>query len=249
MDISNLINPEQAYLGIPAVIEGLCSIYPTTLKDIGRIGTKKFYSYLNFFTLKKEDIDEFLKENDFKDENLSVFQFHLINSLLNESYKMELQNAFSFFLHTKEMIIARENEAIILGDIKDGCIIKEEEFEAISKIISFQNNVDNFKAEEMSNPSDSKAAAIIKKIKEGRKVREKKNKTNLSFLDLVASLAAKGNGLNAINVWDLTYYAFNDQFKRMQMIEEYESAKSSLLAGANPKKVELKNWLRPIENE
>lgn len=249
MDISNLINPEQAYLGIPAVIEGLCSIYPVTLRDIGRIGTKNFYSYLNFFTLKKEDIDEFLKENDFKDENLSVFQFHLINSLLNESYKMEFQNAFSFFLHTGEMIIARENEAIILGDIKDGCVIKEEEFEAISKIISFQNNVDNFKAEEMSNPSDSKAAAIIKKIKEGRKVREKKNKTNLSFLDLVASLAAKGNGLNAINVWDLTYYAFNDQFKRMQMIEEYESAKSSLLAGANPKKVELKNWLRPIENE
>jgi hypothetical protein len=248
MDITNLISPEQAYLGVPAVIEGLCSIYPTTLRSIGEIGTKKFYSYLNFFTLKKEDIDMFLKENEFQDKNLTVFQFHLINSLLNNNYKEEFQKAFTFFLHTGEMSIMQENEAIILGDIKNGCIIKEEEFNLISQIISFQNNVDSFKAEE-DNPSDSKAADIIKKLKEGREVREKKNKTKLTFVDLVASLAARGNGLNAINVWDLTYYAFNDQFKRMQMIEEYESARSSLLAGADPKKVELKNWLRPIEEE
>jgi hypothetical protein len=249
MDITNLTSAEQAYLGVPAVIEGLCSIYPVTLRDIGKIGVKKFYSYLNYFTLKKEDIDSFLKENNFTDESMTVFQFHLINSLIDENYKNDFQKAFSFFLHTEEMNIARENEAIILGDIKDGCIIKQEEFDLICKIISFQNNVDNFKAENESNPSDSKAAAIIKKLKEGRKVREKKNNSNLSFIDLVASLAARGNGINAINVWDLTYYAFNDQFKRMQMIEEYESARSSLLAGADPKKVELKNWLRPIEKE
>lgn len=250
MDITSLTSPEQAYLGVPAVIEGLCSIYPVTLREIGEIGASKFYSYLNFFTLKKEDVDEFLKENDFAEEkNLTVFQFHLINSLIDENYKREWQDAFSFFLHTKDLIIARENEAIILGDIKDGCIIKQKEFDLICEVISFQNTINKSSAEEEENPSDSKAAAILKKIKEGRRVREKTSKSDLKFIDLVASLAAKGNGLNALNVWDLTYYGFNDQFKRMQMIEEYQSARSSILAGADPKKVELKDWLRPIENE
>ena len=72
---------------------------------------------------------------------------------------------------------------------------------------------------------------------------------NLSFLDLVASLAAKGNGLNALNVWNLTYYAFNDQFKRMQAIEEYEQAMGAIQAGADPKKIKVEHWIKNIQSE
>ena len=78
-------------------------------------------------------------------------------------------------------------------------------------------------------------------------MKEKNKNSDLDFVDLVASLAAKANGLNALNVWNLTYYAFNDQFKRMQAIEEYESAKASILAGADPKKVKMDYWMKPIE--
>lgn len=248
MDIQNLINKEQFFVGIPTEIENICKIYPVTLREIAQIGVKNFYSYLNFFTLEKEDIDKFLRQNEIEG-SYTPFQFILINACNDNQYFLNLKKAFKFFLHENDITLLPDNEAIILGSITEERLIMEETFNNICAIIRYQNNVQQSEEMKMNNPSDAKAAQIIKQIKEGRKLREKKNNSNLSFTDLVASLAAKGNGLNALNVWDLTYYAFNDQFKRMQMIEEYESARQSLLAGADPKKVKIEYWMKPIEQE
>lgn len=249
MDIQNLINKEQFFVGIPTQIGNICKVYPVTVREIATIGAKNFYSYLNLFTLDKEDIDEFLQQQGIE-ERLTPFQFTLINANEDQQYLVNLQKAFEFFLHEDQITILIDNEAIVLGDISEERLLMEEDFNTVCAIITEQNMVHKASAEErMNNPSDAKAAQIIKKIKEGRKIREKKNDSNLNFIDLVASLAAKGNGLNAFNVWDLTYYAFNDQFKRMQMIEQYDNARQSILAGADPKKVKIEYWLRPIEKE
>ena len=250
MDIQNLINKEQFFVGIPTEIGNICKVYPVTVREIATIGAKNFYSYLNLFTLDKEDIDEFLQQQGVE-ERLTPFQFTLINANEDKQYLENLEKAFKFFLHEEQITVLVDNEAIILGDINEGRVLMEEDFNTVCAIIVEQNMVNKSSAEErMNNPSDAKAAQIIKKIKEGRKVREKRSSdSNLNFIDLVASLAAKGNGLNAINVWDLTYYAFNDQFKRMQMIEQYDNARQSILAGADPKKVKIEYWLRPIEKE
>lgn len=250
MDIQNLINKEQFFVGIPTEIGNICKVYPVTVREIATIGAKNFYSYLNLFTLDKEDIDEFLQQQGVE-ERLTPFQFTLINANEDKQYLENLEKAFKFFLHEEQITVLVDNEAIILGDINEGRVLTEEDFNTVCAIIIEQNMVNKSSAEErMNNPSDAKAAQIIKKIKEGRKIREKKSSdSNLNFIDLVASLAAKGNGLNAINVWDLTYYAFNDQFKRMQMIEQYDNARQSILAGADPKKVKIEYWLRPIEKE
>lgn len=250
MDIQNLINKEQFFVGIPTEIGNICKVYPVTVREIATIGAKNFYSYLNLFTLDKEDIDEFLQQQGVE-ERLTPFQFTLINANEDKQYLENLEKAFKFFLHEEQITVLVDNEAIILGDINEGRVLREEDFNTVCAIIIEQNMVNKSSAEErMNNPSDAKAAQIIKKIKEGRKIREKKSSdSNLNFIDLVASLAAKGNGLNAINVWDLTYYAFNDQFKRMQMIEQYDNARQSILAGADPKKVKMEYWLRPIEKE
>lgn len=250
MDIANLINEEQFYVGIPTQIDNICKVYPVTLREIAQIGVKNFYSYLNLFTLEKEDIDEFFKQQGIE-EDITPFQFTLINAAGDERYLQNLQDAFKFFLHEDKITVLADNEAIVLGEITENRLLMEGNFNAICNIISKQNVTQRESDEEkMNNPSDARAAQIIKKLKEGRKIREKKKSdSSLSFVDLVASLAAKGNGLNALNVWDLTYYAFNDQFKRMQMIEEYESARQSILAGADPKKVKLEYWMRPIEKE
>ena len=249
MNIANLINKEQFFVGFPTEIDNLCKIYPVTLREIARVGAKNFYSYLNLFTLEEEDIDEFLKQQGIE-QKLTPFQFTLINASNDKQYLDNLQEAFKFFLYEDKITILEDNEAIVLGELSEERLIMEDSFKAICTIISKQNMVQRSSEEErMNNPSDAKAAQIIKKIKEGRKIREKNKNSDLDFVDLVASLAAKANGLNALNVWDLTYYAFNDQFKRMQMIEEYDNARQSILAGADPKKVKIEYWMKPIENE
>ena len=112
-----------------------------------------------------------------------------------------------------------------------------------------QHSVDETELNE-DNPSDAKAAQILKQMRENKKkLNQAKPNSELSFVDLVASLAAKGNGLNALNVWDLTYFAFNDQFKRMQYVEEYDNQLRALLAGAGKKGEKLKHWIRPVQKD
>lgn len=247
MDISSLINEEKFFIGIPIEIPETCSIYSPTLKQIAEVGTKNFYNFLNLLTLEKEDIDDFFKEQGIENNQITPFQFTLINAHQDSQYFNNLQSAFKFFLHETDIHILVENEAIVLGELSENRIIDSEKFDAISEIIRKSNNIEKASAEQrMDNPSNAKAAEIIRKIKEGRKLKEKNSTDNLSFLDLVASLAAKGNGLNAINVWDLTYYAFNDQFKRMQAIENYDNALAALRAGAKASEVKVEYWIKNI---
>lgn len=257
MDITNLINIEQFMAGIPTEIPNLdnpnspilCKVYPATLRQIAEAGVKNFYSYLNIFTLNKEDVDEYFKEQNIE-MDITPFQFLLSISKADSQYYNMAKKAFQFFLH-EDITILETNEAIVLGDISENRIIDEKCFEVIKTVVEKQHVLDTESSSaKMDNPSDAKAAQIIKKLKEGRKMREKaKGNSDLTFSDLVASLAAKGNGLNILNVWDLTYYAFNDQFKRMQMIESYQSSHQSLLAGADPKKVKLEYWIDTIRDK
>lgn len=39
--------------------------------------------------------------------------------------------------------------------------------------------------------------------------------------NIISALAAHHNSLNIINIWDLTVYQLNDQFKRQRYIDYY----------------------------
>lgn len=251
MDNTNLINKEKFLCGIPTEIEGLCLVYPKTLREIALVGIKNFYIYLNFFTLNKEEIDNFNKENEIEEE-ITPFQFHLRNSIYDKNYQKNFADAFKFFLKINSITILKDNEAIVL-DNDTNRVIKEKEFNLISEIIKAQNFLLEYEEENYSikKPSNSKAKEILQKLEQRKKVIDKKKShNNLDFYDLVGSLAIGDVGLNILNIWDITYYAFNDQFNRMKMKENYENDVKSLLAGADSKKIKLKHWIRKIqENE
>ena len=91
-------------------------------------------------------------------------------------------------------------------------------------------------------------------LEKRRKARERLNKAKnndsdgerLTLDDLVSIVCANGNGINIFNVWDLSFYAFNDQFNRMKMFDDYQISVQSLLAGADPNEIELKHWMSKI---
>ena len=127
-------------------------------------------------------------------------------------------------------------------------ILSEENFLEFQNIIRQQNWI---KTEEKEVPCNSIAQRIKDKIKKGQaKINELKgseeDENSLEFGDLIASLPISNIGLNILNVWDVNYYAFNDQFKRMRALKEYEIGLQSLIAGADPKKVKLKDWIQNI---
>ena len=48
------------------------------------------------------------------------------------------------------------------------------------------------------------------------------------------------------NVWDLTYYAFQDQLKRMSWREEFDINTRASLAGAGLDKNKLSHWIKTM---
>src|SRR5690606_21994752 len=69
----------------------------------------------------------------------------------------------------------------------------------------------------------------------------------IEFADLVSVLAAKHPNLNIVNVWELTYFQFNNQFQRMQLIESYDFGVRQILAGFDKDKVKLQHYIKKIK--
>ena len=234
MEEQNSIDKLRLLHSLPIILgDNLCLVYPVTLSEIAQLGEEKFFHMLNLLTITTEDINA--------ETAMSPFDFLLVNSV-NSDFFLELQNAFSTFIREEITILPRER-AIRIGDK----LMYEKDFIQLQKILSLQNNLEEDK-DSMSNPADAEAARIIAKIKEGKE-KIGKNEMKVELSDLVSCLAAKGNGINIFNVWELSYYSFNDMFKRLKMIEDYDVNMRSILAGADPKKVQLKHWIRNINEK
>jgi len=102
--------------------------------------------------------------------------------------------------------------------------------------------------------NDSPAVRELKmKMRENRdRVRKAKakqaarEKSDLKFSDLIGSMTINNCGLNMNNIWDITYYAFHDQLKRMGWRDQFNINNQAALAGAKLKKDQLKHWMRSI---
>ena len=70
----------------------------------------------------------------------------------------------------------------------------------------------------------------------------------LKFSDLIGSITINNCGLNMENIWNITYYAFHDQLKRMGWRDQFNINNQAAMAGAKLKKSQLKHWIRPITN-
>jgi len=217
-------------------VDGI-EIKPFTIGEIVEIGHEKYQQMMNIFALEIEDVIKDIPE---ELNDITVFDFYL-NSGISELYNL-LINCINLFFHPKNLQVIK-NENLIFIDDK---IINRNNWKKISDIVKLQNC---FKKEEKYNPADPRTAELLRKRDEARKkVAKAKGSDNdsLNFADLVSILSANGNGIDIFNVWDLTFYSFNNQFARMKMLEDYDISIRSLLAGAKSEDVDLKHWMSKI---
>jgi hypothetical protein len=130
-----------------------------------------------------------------------------------------------------------------IGNLEDKKIINETNYEKFKDILKFQNCINKKQNDEFANLANAKAEEIKNKILKGRQL-IKGRESEITLDILISALAANGeNGLNIINIWDLTFYQFNDQFSMMKMVEDFDINIQSMLAGA--KIEDLKHYIRP----
>lgn len=238
----NSIDKLKLLAGLPITMSDFtCSIYPATLKEIASLGVNEYFKYVNLLTIKEDEILKIVKEK------IDPFDFLFINSVYKETFKEEFVKALYFFIKD-EILFLSDVEAIVIGKFEEGRMLTKENFFEFQKIISAQNFIQE---EIVKYTGEDEAAKMIKaKLEKSReKIEKSKNKREdklIEMADLVGSLTINSS-LDIVNVWGISYYTFNDQFKRMRILEQYSTGLQSIMAGADPKKIKLQDWIQSIQ--
>jgi len=240
--------------GSPVFLEDICAIYPAKMGEIVDLGYSKFQQYLSVVLVEKptnsQMQDETLKE---LIASLTDFQYLLMLTALDIEANQLLKGAFQFFTH-ENITISLEPAQIIIGPLEENHLLTEEKFYDFQRIIKRMYFIEQDEEEIIINPDDPPHVRRLKeKMRENRnKVRKAKakqaerEKSDLKFSDLIGSLTIDNCGLNMENVWNITYYAFHDQLRRMGWRDQFNINNQAALAGAKLKKNQLKHWMRSI---
>ena len=240
--------------GSPVFLEDICAIYPAKMGEIVDLGYSKFQQYLSILITEKPT--EFKKEDKDLEEllkGLTDFQYLLMVTTIDMQANQILKESFQFFVH-ENIAISLDPAQIIIGPLEEKHLLTEEKFYDFRRIIKRMYFIEQDGEEIIININDPPNVRKLKeKMRENRnKVRKAKakqaerEKSDLKFSDLIGSLTIDNCGLNMENVWNITYYAFHDQLRRMGWRDQFNINNQAALAGAKLKKNQLKHWMRSI---
>lgn len=241
--------------GSPVFLDDICAIFPAKMGEVVDLGYDLFQDYLGIITFtkpatnKKEspEIQKLLDE-------LTDFQYLLLLVSSDKSLNEKLKGAFNFFCKENEVIFSLQLEQIIIGPLEEQHILTEEKFYELQKIIRRMYFLEQADEEIIINPDDTAAVKRLKmqmranreKIRRAKMKEAAKNKSDLKFSDLIGSITINNCGLNMENIWNITYYAFHDQLKRMGWRDQFNINNQAVLAGAKIDKAQLRHWMRSI---
>ena len=241
-------------MGEPLLFEDICAIYPATLRQIISEGYDNFQTYLSVITAEKpvikptEDPEYAQLLNEITD-----FQYIIYTAMSNLLFNQTLKKAFRFFTHS-EITFSLDPEQIIIGPVEEKHLLTESKFYDFQRIIKRMYFLEQEGEEIIIYEDDSPAVKRLKmqmranreKVRKAKAAKARQEKTDMQLSDLIGSMTINDCGLNMNNIWDITYYAFHDQLKRMGWRDQFNINNSAALAGAKLKKSQLKHWMRSI---
>ena len=246
-----MINPS-TFLGEPSWFKNICQIYPPKVKDV--VTNQDFSNFQTILLISAEEIEDLFVENKQEmDTYPTPLEFLLANCYNNKNYEELTKKAFMFFIREK-ITILYDLKAIWIGDtaelsnidnLQQLRLLNEENF------LDFQNSIRKALGEKPKEPPNPNEDPRVKRIKaKGRyrdRIKAKKGK-GISFSTSLTSICCMGIGITPLNVGELSYAAVSELINRYQEKEKYETDVSSLIAGADSKKVKPKYWIRNLED-
>jgi hypothetical protein len=222
--------------GKPIYFEGVGHIKSPLLEDIRSLtGYNGYRSLLNLLSLDSYGFFNILKHDDnlsfvlqnIEQENNTLFDLIICDEKTREIY----DNIFSFFIienvsfdsasksyytwierYNEEL---EQNQRILIGVINNDNFIN---LQSALLQINGLKNIEN-KPKKYRNEAARLLAEKINKHKE--EVSKKQNKEQLSFGSMISKYCADNkNGINILNVWDMTIYQFYDQFDQHNYIRQ-----------------------------
>ena len=240
--------------GSPVLLDDICAVYSATLGQIVDLGYSKFQLLLGAITATKPAPDWNKQPQIAKVlSQVTDFQYLLMLTAMDKMSNETLRQAFKFFTH-QDVNFSLDPAQIIVGPIEEKHILTEEKFYDLRRLISRAYFLDVDEEQIIINKDDPPEVVRLKeRMKQNRqKVRKAKakqaarEKSDLKFSDLIGSITINNCGLNMDNIWNITYYAFHDQLRRMGWRDQFDINNRAALAGAKMKKNQLKHWMRSI---
>lgn len=242
--------------GTPWLFGDICAIYSRTVGDIIDIGYTKFQQFLGILTANKPmpKIDEDKELRELLNE-ITDFQYILMMASSDLEVNTLIKDAFEFFTH-EQIIFSLEPAQIVIGPPDEKHILNEENFYDFQRVLRRMYFLDMDGEEIIINPDDPPQVKRIKmtmrenreKLRRAKAAQMAREGNDLKFSDLLGSITINNCGLNMVNIYDITYYALQDQLKRMGWRDQFDINNRAAMAGAKLKKNELKHWIRSISN-
>ena len=239
--------------GSPVFIEDICAVYPATLGEIVDLGYDKFQQYLSILTATKPIDKHEDKELDELIQNLTDFQFILFMASIDVKMNQELKDGFRFFTH-EDITLTLDPPAIFVGPVEDKRMFNESLFYDFQQLLRRMYFIEVDGEEIIIYPDDLPATKRLKlqmranreKVRRAKAKKARQEGSDMKLSDLIGSITINDCGLNIKDVWDITYYAFHDQLKRMGWRDQFNINQKAALAGAKINKSQLKHWMRSI---
>ena len=239
--------------GGPVFIEDICAVYSVTLGEIVDIGYDKFQQYLSILTATKPT--DLKGDNELSEliTSISDFQYLLLMVSMDAQVNSLVKAAFFFFTHSNATFTLDPPE-ILLGPLEEQHILDEKHFYDLQHLLRRMYFIEQEGEEIIIYDDDDPATKRLKmqmranreKVRRAKAAQAAREKSDLKMSDLIGSMALHDCGLNIHNIWDITYYAFHDQLKRMGWRDQFNINQKAALAGAKINKSQLKHWMRSI---
>ena len=240
--------------GTPIFLDDICAIYPAKIGEIVDEGYSNFQKYLSVLIAEKPMPNK-NDDSEFKEllEQLSDFQYLLMMTAIDAEINQAVKDAFRFFTH-ENVSFSLDPAQIIIGPLEEKHLLSEEKFHDLQRILKRMYFIEQEGEEIIINADDPPHVRRLKeKMRRDReRVRKAKAKqaakegSDLKFSDLIGSITIDNCNLNMENIWNITYYAFHDQLKRMGWRDQFNINNQAAMAGAKLKKNQLKHWMRSI---
>lgn len=236
----------------PLIYKDVCLIYSPQMDTVATIGLDNFYQYISLLLTSKPPAED--REMKKILDKLSDFEYLLMITQMEPERKQMLLRALELFTQDRGTILL-DSSAIVLGDPSEKRILDKDNFYEFQSYIGAVCAMEDYTEDRIEfKDTDSPDARRIKiQLIEGRKKREiakqkqAKNKkdSKVQITDLIASIPIGTNGsYRLIDTQYMTYYAFQDQLKRMGWYEEFNINSQAAMAGAKISKEKLSHWIK-----
>ena len=243
-------------LGESVPYEQNIRIYPPKVRDV--LANEHYGAYVNIFTISQEDIWDMIAENEVGqvtgkpvEDAPTPLDFLLINCYKSEKFTKQVEEAFKFFTHEDVKVLPKSHLIIFTSGI--------ENIESISDLRKIENEDQYFKFQnliraaadekevEPPNKNENPRVALIKaKGRMRERLKKKKGSANSISLDtILIALCCMNNGLNPLNIGEISYIAMNRLIRMSQEKERYETEMRVLTSGfASKKRKSPKYWIQ-----